>query len=300
MFLFLRCSAETLRVFCRQVTRWVKRRFLYCEGTLKIKRNFIVRKVHQNSYIICCRLWLNSCCTGCYSGFFSAGKIAHLRLSAEPSSSKYALADSAGFGFAHRFGVGGDSGRCAPRPGAEQFFCRESALNSYRSQQGVNAEYLEAYSWLGGPRWTSTNRPGRRLCEADQGYGARTTETARSGCGSHLPSRWERRWRFSLRYWPRAGNEHRPSSFLQAALRTYGNTSIHDRLQEEPEPALAAGEAGAGAEIRTVFGSETSPGGATQRCARAFVFLGALVRGLQAEAPIITQLRSEFSGKDCK
>ena len=29
------------------------------------------------------------------------------------------------------------------------FSAAESALNSYRSQQGVTAEYLEAYSWLG-------------------------------------------------------------------------------------------------------------------------------------------------------
>src|ERR1700756_1014712 len=29
------------------------------------------------------------------------------------------------------------------------FSAAESALNSYRGQQGVTAEYLEAYSWLG-------------------------------------------------------------------------------------------------------------------------------------------------------
>src|SRR5271165_4650193 len=28
------------------------------------------------------------------------------------------------------------------------FSAAESALNSYRNQQGVNAEYLEAYSWM--------------------------------------------------------------------------------------------------------------------------------------------------------
>src|ERR1700736_2347124 len=29
------------------------------------------------------------------------------------------------------------------------FSAAESALNAYRSQQGVNPEYMEAYSWLG-------------------------------------------------------------------------------------------------------------------------------------------------------
>ena len=29
------------------------------------------------------------------------------------------------------------------------FSAAESALNSYRSQQGINGDYLEAYSWLG-------------------------------------------------------------------------------------------------------------------------------------------------------
>ena len=29
------------------------------------------------------------------------------------------------------------------------FSAAESALNSYRGQQGVTAEYLEAYSWMG-------------------------------------------------------------------------------------------------------------------------------------------------------
>ena len=38
--------------FCRQVTRWVKRRCLYCEGTLKSNANILYVKLPKNSYII--------------------------------------------------------------------------------------------------------------------------------------------------------------------------------------------------------------------------------------------------------
>jgi len=52
LFLFLDVALKLSGFFCRQVTRWVKRRCMYCEGTLKSNAVLLYAKVHRNSYRI--------------------------------------------------------------------------------------------------------------------------------------------------------------------------------------------------------------------------------------------------------
>jgi len=178
------------------------------------------------------------------------------------------------------------------------FSAAESALNSYRSQQGVNAEYLEAYSWLGraapGP---APIRPGRRLCEADQGYGARTTETARSGADPHLPIALGAALEVQSQVLAARGQRTQAVELLQAALRTYGNTSIHDRLQKNLNLLSLQGKLAPALKSVQSLGAKL-PLAAQLKGAPVLLFFWAhWCVDCKAEAPIITQLRSEFSGK---
>src|ERR1700747_3261016 len=60
LFLFLDVALKLSGFFCRQVTRWVKRRCMYCEGTLKSNAAVLYSKVHQNSHKIRAAAHLNN------------------------------------------------------------------------------------------------------------------------------------------------------------------------------------------------------------------------------------------------
>ena len=93
------------------------------------------------------------------------------------------------------------------------------------------------------------------------------------------------------------GQRTQAARLLQAALRTYANTSIHDRLQKnlnllslqgKPAPALRSEES-LGAKLPLPAQLKGSP--------VLLFFWAHWCADCKAEAPIITQLRSEFSGK---
>src|SRR5579864_8544756 len=113
------------------------------------------------------------------------------------------------------------------------FSAAESALNSYRSQQGVTAEYLDAYSWLG--------RAALDQGQYDQAaaYAKQTKALAldllkqRSlDADPHLPLALGAALEVQSQALAARGQRTQAIALLQAALRTYGNTSIHDRLQK--------------------------------------------------------------------
>src|SRR5579864_7325943 len=115
----------------------------------------------------------------------------------------------------------------------KNFSAAESALNSYRSQQGVTAEYLEAYSWLA-------------RAALDQGQYDQAAAYAKQTKGlvlellkkrpldadAHLPIALGAALEVQSQVLAERGQRTQAVALLQSALRTYGNTSIHDRLQK--------------------------------------------------------------------
>ena len=73
------------------------------------------------------------------------------------------------------------------------------------------------------------------------------------------PSRSAPRSKCNPRCWPRAGQKTQAIALLQSALRTYGNTSIHDRLAKESEPAFVSGKARAALEVAISFWERSCP-----------------------------------------
>ncbi len=178
------------------------------------------------------------------------------------------------------------------------FSAAESTLNSYRNQRGIDAEYLEAYSWLGR---TALDQGQNDQAEA---YAKQTKTMAlellkqRSlDAEPRLPIALGAALEVQSQVLAARGQRTQAVTLLQAALRTYGNTSIHDRLQKNlnllslqgrPAPALRSEES-LGAKLPSAAQLKGSP---------VLLFFWAHWCGdCKAEAPIITQLRSEFSSK---
>jgi len=178
------------------------------------------------------------------------------------------------------------------------FSAAESALTSYRSQQGVTAEYLEAYSWMARAAFDE-GQYDQASAYAKQTK-AQVIEKLKQrslDADTHLPLALGAALEVQAQSLAARGQQTQAIALLQSALRTYASTSIHDRLQKNLNLLSFQGK------VAPVLKSEESLGGTLPAAAKlkgspVLLFFWAHWCGdCKAEAPIITQLRSEFSSK---
>jgi len=178
------------------------------------------------------------------------------------------------------------------------FNAADSELNSYRARNGVTPEYLEAYSWMG--------RAALQARQYDQAAAyAKQTKTLAVVQLKQRPLDAEPRLPIALgaaievesQVLAARGQRTQAVAVLQAALRTYGNTSIRARLQKNlnllafegrPAPALRADQ---------FLGSKPPVLAQLQGSPVLLFFWAHWCADCKAEAPILTQLRKEFAPK---
>jgi thiol-disulfide isomerase/thioredoxin len=178
------------------------------------------------------------------------------------------------------------------------FPAAKSRLDSYRSQQGVTAEYLDAYSWLARAA-LDQGQYDQAVAYAKQTKSFVLEQLQRRplDADAHLPAALGAALEVQSQVLAARGHRTQAIALLQAALRTYGSTSIHDRLQKnlnllslqgKPAPTLRSEES-LGGKLPLPAQLKGSP---------VLLFFWAHWCGdCKAEAPIITQLRAEFAGK---
>jgi thiol-disulfide isomerase/thioredoxin len=178
------------------------------------------------------------------------------------------------------------------------FSTAEGELNSYRAKNGVSGEYVEAYSWMA--------RAALSARDYDQAaaYAKQTSALAIEqlkqrplDAEPHLPLALGAAIEVESQVLAARGQRRQAIAVLENALDTYANTSIRARLQKnlnllsfegKPAPALRT-EQFLGSKPPTLAQLKGSP---------VLLFFWAHWCGdCKAEAPIVTQLRTEFAPK---
>ncbi|HTW30250.1 MAG TPA: TlpA family protein disulfide reductase [Candidatus Sulfotelmatobacter sp.] len=176
------------------------------------------------------------------------------------------------------------------------FPAAEAELNSYRNALGVTAEYLEAYSWLA--------RASMDAGQYDQAAAyARQTRTLVAeqlktralDSDPHLPMALGAAIEVQSQVLAARGQRAQAVALLQSALRIYGSTSIRARLRKNLNVLSLEGRPAPPLKSSDELGGKL-PSMAQLKGSPVLLFFWAHWCGdCKAEAPIITQLRSEYA-----
>jgi thiol-disulfide isomerase/thioredoxin len=178
------------------------------------------------------------------------------------------------------------------------FSAADSSLNSFRATNGVTPEYVEAYSWMARAALSAHDY------DHAAAYAKQTSALVQEqlkqrplDAEPHLPLALGAALEVQAQTLAARGQRAQAVAALETALHTYGSTSIRARLQKNLNLLSLNGKPAPALRSEQFLGSKP-PALAQLKGSPVLLFFWAHWCGdCKAEAPIITQLRTEFAPK---
>ncbi len=174
----------------------------------------------------------------------------------------------------------------------------ESALNSYRTQHGVDPSYLEALSWMARGALAA-----KQLDQADK-YAGQTESLVRQqlqhhalDSDPHLPVALGAALEVESRVLAERGQNAKAVALLRRGLATYGNTSIRARLQKNLNELSLTGQPAPALSTTQYLGIRPAPLAQLKGSPVLLFFWAHWCGDCKYEGPIISRLSSEFGAK---
>lgn len=174
----------------------------------------------------------------------------------------------------------------------------EALLQAYRKQAGANAEFLEAYSWLGRGALAR-----KRLDQADK-YAAETRRMSLDAlkgrtldADPHLPIALGAAIEVHGQALAARGQRSEGVAYLQKELAAWRNTSIRTRIQKNINLLSLEGQAAPALDLKEWLGPKPLPLSALNGKAVLLFFWAHWCPDCKQQGPILAQLRDRYGPK---
>lgn len=178
------------------------------------------------------------------------------------------------------------------------FSAADSELQAYRTQHGIDPEYLEALSWMARGSFAA-----RQLDHAldysrqTQALVAQQLKKARLDSSPHLAVALGAAYEVRAQVLAVRGQRSQAVSLLQGALESYGKTSIRARLQKNLNLLSLVHRPAPPLDIKQHLGAAPAPLGKLKGSPVLLFFWAHWCGDCKGEAPIIARLRSEYASQ---
>ena len=178
------------------------------------------------------------------------------------------------------------------------FSAAASELNSYRGRNGITPEYAEAYSWMGRAA-LEARQYDQAAAYAKQTKGLVLEQLKQRPLDAEprLPIALGAAIEVESQVLAARGERTQAIAVLQTALRTYATTSIQARLQKNLNLLSFEGRPAPALREEQFLGSKPTALAQLKGSPVLLFFWAHWCGDCKAEAPIITQLRTEFASK---
>ena len=181
---------------------------------------------------------------------------------------------------------------------AGDFSGAEKVATAYRAAQGLNGEYVEAFSWLGRAALAA------KKYDSALTYSARTRELAKEllksralDAEAHLPTGLGASIEVNAQALAAKGQRSEAVAFLNTEVTAWKATSMRARIQKNLNLLTLSGQPAPPIEIREYLGSKPKLLSGYKGKPLVIFFWAHWCVDCKAQGPVLAQLRREFQAK---